>query len=87
MIPERSGLIVWINDIKSSRVLERYGTVHYVSKKMHYVLLYVDAVKEKKVVQDIQKLPFVKKIEKSLRNEIKTEYNSNIPDKTRFYTI
>lgn len=87
MIPERSGLIVWISDIKSSRVLERYGTIHYVSKKMHYVLVYVDADKERKVVQEIQKLPFVKKIEKSLRNEIKTEYTSDIPDKTRFYTI
>ncbi len=86
MFTERAGLIVWVNDLKSAKNLERYGTIHYISKRMHYVVMYVNADRSEDTMKQLQKLPFVKKIERSYRNEIKTEYNSNIPDKTRFYT-
>lgn len=87
MMTERTGLIVWVNDVKSAKGLERYGTIHYISKKMHYVAMYVHAEREEEIVRHLQKLSYVKKVEKSFRNEIPTEYNSNIPDKTRFYTF
>lgn len=87
MFPERTGLIIWVNDLKAAKALERYGMIHYTSKKMQYVVMYINADKVEETIRNLQKLPFVKKIEKSLRNEIKTEYTSDIPDKTRFYTI
>ena len=86
LIPERIGLIVWVNDIKAAKTLEKYGTVHFVSKKLHYIVLYVNAEHEEETVKNIQRLPMVKQVERSLRSEIKTEYNTNIPDKTRFYS-
>lgn len=86
MFPERTGLIVWVNDLKSARNLDRYGTIHYMSKKMQYVAMYVNADRVEETIKNLQKYPFIKKIERSYRNEIKTEYSSNIPDKTRFYT-
>ncbi|MNI45903.1 hypothetical protein D3C73_1003430 [compost metagenome] len=87
MFVERSGIIIWVNDIKAARNLERFGTVHYISKKMHYVAMYVNASKLDETVRSIQKLPYVKKVERSYRNEIKTEYSNDEPDKTRFYTL
>jgi len=86
MFHERTGLIVWVNDVKQAKGLEKYGSVHYISKKMRYVVLYINAERYEDTTKNLIKLPYVKQVEKSLRNEIKTEYSSNIPDKTRFYT-
>jgi uncharacterized protein YlbG (UPF0298 family) len=86
MFPERTGLILWVQDLKAIKSLKRFGTIHYMSRKMNYIVMYVNADKAEETMKQISKLPFVKKIEKSYRNEIRTEYNSNIPDKTRFYT-
>lgn len=92
MIKERTGLIVWISDLKSVKHLERYGNIHYISRKMFYVVLYMDSDQVDHTMKQLQKQPFVKKIERSYRNEIKTEYNNNsnnnnIPDKAKFYTL
>ncbi|MCD1257919.1 YlbG family protein [Paenibacillus athensensis] len=87
MFVERSGLIIWVNDTKAAKNLDRYGSLHYISKKMNYAVLYVHTSKLDETMKSIQRLPYVKKIERSYRNEIKTEYSSNIPDKTRFYTL
>ncbi|TXK85705.1 YlbG family protein [Paenibacillus sp. N3.4] len=87
MMIERSGLIIWVNDTKAARNLERFGSLHYISKKMNYAVLYIHASKLDETIRNIQKLPYVKKVERSYRNEIKTEYSSDVPDKTRFYTL
>ncbi|MBC8079006.1 MAG: YlbG family protein [Gorillibacterium sp.] len=87
MFTERSGLIVWVNDVKPAKNLEKYGTVHYISKRMNYVAMYVHAERVEETIRNLQRLPYVKKVEKSFRKEIKTEYDKNIPDKTRFYSL
>lgn len=87
MFTERAGLIVWVSDLRPAKNLDKFGTVHYMSKKMQYVVLYTHAERMEETVRSIQKLPYVKKVERSYRNEIKTEYNSNMPDRTRFYTL
>ncbi|MFK7695275.1 YlbG family protein [Paenibacillus sp. HJGM_3] len=86
MFPERTGLIVWVNDLKSSKHLEKFGSIHYISKRMHYVVIYMNADKAEEATRAIQKYPFVKKVERSMRSEIRTEYSSNVPDKTKLYT-
>lgn len=86
MFPERVGYIIWLSDVKPARNLERYGSLHYVSRKMHYAVLYVNADRAEETIRSIHRLPYVKKVERSYRSEIPTEYNSNIPDKTRFYS-
>ncbi len=86
MFPDRTGLIVWVNDTKAARNLDRYGHIHFISKKLHYVVMYIHTERYDDTVKALQRLPYVKKIEKSYRSEIPTEYSSNVPDKTRFYT-
>ncbi|AJY76444.1 YlbG family protein [Paenibacillus beijingensis] len=87
MFSERTGYIVWVNDWKAARNLEKYGNVHYISRKMHYVVIYLNSERAEDTLRNVQRLPYVKKIERSYRNEIKTEYSSNVPDKTRFYSL
>ncbi len=87
MMTERSGLIVWLSDVKPAKNLEKYGLMHYVSKKMKYAVIYVNADSMEHTTKNLLRLPYVKKIERSLRNEIKTEYTRNVPDKTRFYSL
>ncbi|EXX85111.1 hypothetical protein BG53_09570 [Paenibacillus darwinianus] len=84
---ERTGYIVWVSDLKAARNLEKYGTVHYMSRKMHYVVMYVNTERAEDTSRNIQRLPYVKRIERSYRNEIKTEYSKDMQDKTRFYSL
>lgn len=85
MFPERTGFIIWITDAKTARNLEKYGSLHYISRKMLYAVLYVNADRAEETMKNIKRLSYVKKIERSYRNEIKTEYSGNAEEKTRFY--
>ncbi|MCF2942208.1 YlbG family protein [Paenibacillus tarimensis] len=87
MLAERTGYIIWVSDLKAARNLDKYGTVHYVSRKMHYIVMYVNADKAEETVRNIQRLSYVKKVERSFRNELKTEYEKDIPDKTSYYGL
>jgi len=49
--------------------------------------MYMNADRAEDTVRNMQRLPFVKRIERSYRNEIKTEYSSEVQDKTRFYSL
>ncbi|MCM3746163.1 YlbG family protein [Paenibacillus pasadenensis] len=84
---QRKGHIVWVNDAKAARNLEKYGNVHFISRRLHYAVIYLDADREEETLRNIQRLPYVKKIERSLRSEIKTEYSKESQDKTRFYSM
>lgn len=87
MFPERTGYIVWFSDWKAARALDKYGSLHYMSRKMNYAVLYIDADAAEDTVRNLQRLSYVRKVERSYRGEIKTEYESNVPDKTRFYGL
>lgn len=87
MFKERLGLILWVSDMKAVKTLERFGTIHYASKKMHYVVMYVNADGLEDTTKSLQKLSFIKKIERSYRTEIKTDYNSNVPDQAQIYSV
>ena len=84
---QRVGYIIWINDAKSAKNLDKYGNLHYISRRLNYAVVYVDSDREEETLRNIQRLPYVKKIERSLRSEIKTEYSKESPDKTRSYSI
>ncbi|MGN7455123.1 YlbG family protein [Paenibacillus pasadenensis] len=84
---QRKGHIVWVSDVKAARSLEKYGNVHFISRRLHYAVVYVDADREEETLRNLQRLPYVKKIERSLRSELKTEYTKESEDKTRFYSM
>lgn len=73
--------------MKAARNLEKYGSVHYLSRRMHYVVMYVNAERGEDIMRNVRKLPYVRKIERSYRNEIKTEYSKNTEDETQYYGL
>ena len=87
MLADRTGFIIWVSDVKAARNLEKYGSVHYISRRMHYVVLYVNADRAEETMKNIRRLSYVRKIERSYRTEIKTEYSKNVPDKTLFFGL
>ncbi|HEX7056590.1 MAG TPA: YlbG family protein [Bacilli bacterium] len=87
VLRERCGLIVWISDVKAAKGLERYGNLYYVSRRMHYALLYINADREAELTAQIKKLHYVRRVEKSLRGEIKTEFSRDAQDKSRTYSL
>jgi len=87
LFADRVGYIVWVSDHRQARNLDKYGTVHYISRKMNYAVIYMDADKAEDTIRNIERLQYVKKVERSYRGEIRTEYSKNVPDKTRSYSI
>jgi len=39
---KRRGLIVWVYSLRQLKNLRRFGFVHYVSRKMKYVVMYLN---------------------------------------------
>lgn len=67
---KRRGLIVYVRTLRQVRQLRKYGNVEYVSRKMRYVLIYMDADKFEKNKQQIEELTFVVKTEISKRQSL-----------------
>ncbi|WP_025717788.1 YlbG family protein [Paenibacillus sp. 1-18] len=86
MFAERTGYIIWVSDIKAARNLEKYGNVHYISRRMHYVVIYMNADRAEDTVKNIRRLSYVRKVERSFRNEIRTEYNDD-KEKMKEYEV
>jgi len=87
LFSERIGFIIWTRDLKTAKSLEKYGNVHYFSRKMQYAVLYVDGSEEGHTKNLLEKLPFVRSVERSLRGEIPTEFTNSLADKTREYSL
>ncbi|WP_251546979.1 YlbG family protein [Limosilactobacillus caecicola] len=62
-LTKRQGLIVYINNKHVLRRLGRYGNIMYVSRRMHYVVLYVDQAEVEEVEPAIAKLHNVTSVE------------------------
>ena len=41
-ITKRRGLIVWVYSLKQLKNLKKFGLLHYVSRRMKYVVLYLN---------------------------------------------
>ena len=52
-LQERRCLIVWVYTLKPLKQLRRYGLIHYVSRKMKYVVIYMN---EENIESNMEKL-------------------------------
>lgn len=83
MRDKRLGLAVWIKNPRVAKNLRRFGSIHFVSKRLNYVAMYVEADEIDDTIKTLEKLHFVTKVERSHRHEIPTEYNNSKPDKAK----
>jgi uncharacterized protein YlbG (UPF0298 family) len=84
MFPKRQGIIVWLYSLKHSKLLRKFGNIHYVSKRLKYVVLYCNMEEVDYVMKKIAALPFVKQVEPSYRPYLKLEFESKA-DKEKEY--
>lgn len=66
----RRALIVYINGNRVIRALRHYGTIEYVSRRMHYVVLYVNQKDVDELSQKINHLRAVRRVELSARPDL-----------------
>lgn len=81
----RQGIIVWVHSLKQVKQLKRFGNIHYVSKKLKYIVIYMDMDRVEDAVDRIKSLSFVKKVDLSYKPFLKTEFENSKPDKAKEY--
>lgn len=74
MRPRRQGLIVWYRHRRNVRQLKKYGHLLYASRKMKYVVLYVNQDETEKIKEALKNLSFVEKVEASYKPKIRTSF-------------
>ena len=85
MIGQRQGIIVWLYSLKQAKMLRKFGNVHYVSKRLKYVVLYCNLEDTERLMEKIQSYSFVKKVEPSFKPFLKMEFENSKPDKAKEY--
>lgn len=85
MLSQRQGLIVWLHSLKQAKMLRRFGNVHYVSKRLKYVVLYCNSDEIEELMGKLKSYTFVKKVEPSQKPFIKIEFENSKPDKAKEY--
>jgi len=85
MLGQRQGIIVWLFSLKQAKMLRKFGNVHYVSKRLKYVVLYCNQDETETIMEKIRSYSFVKKVEPSFKPFLKVEYENSRPDKAKEY--
>lgn len=83
MLGQRQGIIVWLFSLKQAKMLRKFGNVHYVSKRLKYVVLYCNQDETETIMEKIKSYSFVKKVEPSFKPFLKVEYENSRPDKAK----
>lgn len=82
---DRQGVIIYLHHLRQAKSFRKFGHVHYISRRMKYVVLYCDQVEVDAVIRKVEQLPAVKKVIPSYRPFLKTEYENAKPDKAKEY--
>ncbi|SHE69800.1 Uncharacterized protein YlbG, UPF0298 family [Seinonella peptonophila] len=77
-IVKRLGLAVWVKDLKAARALGRWGNIHFISKRLKYVYLYIDELTADRIVTQIEQLPNVLRVERSQRNRMDFDFRKEV---------
>lgn len=85
MLGQRQGIIVWLFSLKQAKMLRRYGNVHFISKRLKYVVLYTNQNDVESIMEKINAHSFVKKVEPSYKPFLKMEFENSRPDKAKEY--
>ncbi len=85
MFGSRQGIIVWLYSLKQAKMLRKFGNVHFVSKKLKYVVLYCNQEDTEELTAKLQSYSFVKKVEPSYKPFLSLEFENSKPDKAKEY--
>ncbi|MDW0109334.1 YlbG family protein [Sporosarcina aquimarina] len=82
---DRQGVIIYLHHLKQAKSFRKYGHVHYISRRMKYVVLYCSQSDVEDVIRKVERLSSVKKAIPSYRPFVRTEYENARPDKAKEY--
>ena len=74
----RRGLIVWVYSLRQLKNLRRFGIIAHVSRKMKYVMIYVDEAEVENTTAALRKLHFVREVDWSYRPDISMEFGARV---------
>lgn len=77
-IQKRRGVVVWLYNLKQIKSLKRFGLIHYVSRRLKYVVLYVDEEKIEETVKKINSFHYVRRVEISYRPDVEMNFAEKI---------
>lgn len=77
-IKKRLSLAVWVYSLKQVRQLRRYGMITYISKRMKYVVIYIDYDQADRVINALNNLRFVRLDEVSHRHEVNMSFGKKL---------
>ncbi|MCY9807516.1 YlbG family protein [Lentilactobacillus senioris] len=70
---KRCGLVVYVHTPRHLKELRKYGTIYYFSRKMRYVVMYVDKENKAQIAEEIGELGFVKQVIDSHMSELREQ--------------
>lgn len=85
MDSKRQGLIVWFQHRKNIKHIKRFGNLIYVSRKLRYAVIYVDQANIDAIEEEIFKLPFISKVERSFKPFVNTDFENALFDEAKLY--
>jgi uncharacterized protein YlbG (UPF0298 family) len=74
ILSERQGIIIWVYSLRHMKTLKRFGLIHYVSKRMKYVVIYVNRTELETTIRKLKELHFVRQVEPSYRPLINMDF-------------
>ena len=77
-VKKRRGLIVWVYSLRQLKNLRRFGFVHYVSRKMKYVVMYLNEEDYEMKKNKIEQFHFVRQVEPSYRPDVEMNFAEKI---------
>nr|WP_242703914.1 YlbG family protein [Enterococcus sp. 669A] len=83
-VQKRRGIVVWVYSLKQLKTLKRYGLIHYVSRKMKYVVLYVNEEALEEAEEKLSALHFVRQVERSYRPDVEMNFADRIGTKAAY---
>lgn len=86
-LTKRRGLVVWVYSLRQLKNLKRFGLVHYVSRKMKYVVLYLNEDHFIETMDKIERLHFVRSVEASYRPDIEMNFADKIGTKAAYQVV
>lgn len=84
VMQKRRGIIVWVYSLKQLKTLKRFGLIHFVSRKMKYIVLYVNEEIVEETEEKLQGLHFVRQVERSYRPDIEMNFADRIGTKAAY---
>jgi len=82
---DRQGLIVYVHHLKQAKSMRRYGHVHYISRRLKYVVLYCNQEEIESTIAKLTRLPYVREVLPSYRPFVSTKFENAKPDKAKEY--